>query len=1052
MSGLSNTIAAGLALCLTVVAGGAPNDWAEGTAERADGATRDYYNRAARLEWKNRLGDWADARNVAQGPAPYATAEVADDNRSRFIEWDVTALVRQWLDRTHPNQGLTLRGVKGRGTFRFRSREWSDASRRPQLVIRTGRVSTGLAPQADTYLEPSTYRSMGHTDSLKLDERSPVLLRFDLGKLPKGARPERATLRLFTHAQYGNARMTVGVFRCAQGHGDGNPRPALGLAAKYPGDAKIESDADVVFAADFEDGRWAERWSHARGSIETVASDAARKFEPLAGKALRGKLVKGVNHAMSVTYNFRPKTGSEPNEVYFRYYLRLGDDWNQTIQGGKMPGFGGTYGRAGWGGRRSNGTNGWSARGAFYPSIREGNPLAGTHPIGTYCYHADQPGTYGDSWVWSRGYRGFLRKNRWYCVEQYVKLNTPGRKDGVLRAWVDGRVALEKTDIRFRHTPRLKIEQIWFNVYHGGKKPSPHDQHLFIDNVVIARKYVGPIGRRGPGGGMPEALLPAASLVGCAMAATTGGAQPFQGRWVHAGPRSAVVYWRMGDPTREATSHVEYGPSARYGSRTRATTEPRWAHLHRLTALEPSTTYHCRLVMARAGRRIVSDDFTFTTPGAAGWTAVPGRLPGPPYVLGRPGKYLLTRDVVADGTAIVVEAADVVLELDGHTVTFGAKSARQAAGIQIRGEGRVRVLNGVMVQGGASGDYSAAVESRWLAHPREIAGMTITVSRPNGYPVKLFGRSGGSRVHHNVLVSRVAEIESRHYPGNDLLRVDLGKDPGGRPCEVHDNILTGGCHRGIAVRGASSGSKVFLNDIRHHAMYVNGYAISLGAPGIEARGNRITSTGRGMHLTGPGPIVHGNYLDIKGHATLDDMPAKSRPFKRRMVELHGIKLEGRRVTGAKVYGNTVRIRQRLPEGDVQYVPATPLNVACYDPAAINEIYGNRIVALTHYRKARFGGYGDSGRWASALHFVSMTKGVAPAGKYSAYIHDNEFVTNHLYVSADRPVTQTVRVEKNTFVLAGDPPAVAADSRFRRLGELEKAIRTGNTFRSARDAR
>ncbi len=41
-------------------------------------------------------------------------------------------------------------------------------------------------------------------------------------------------------------------------------------------------------------------------------------------------------------------------------------------------------------------------------------------------------------------------------------------------------------------TEALKIEQVWMNVYHGGTKPSPYDQHLYIDNVVIARKYIGP--------------------------------------------------------------------------------------------------------------------------------------------------------------------------------------------------------------------------------------------------------------------------------------------------------------------------------------------------------------------------------------------------------------------------------------------------------------------------------------------------------------------------------------------------------------------------------
>jgi hypothetical protein len=34
---------------------------------------------------------------------------------------------------------------------------------------------------------------------------------------------------------------------------------------------------------------------------------------------------------------------------------------------------------------------------------------------------------------------------------------------------------------------------VWMNVYYGGKPPSPKDQHLFIDNVVIAREYIGPM-------------------------------------------------------------------------------------------------------------------------------------------------------------------------------------------------------------------------------------------------------------------------------------------------------------------------------------------------------------------------------------------------------------------------------------------------------------------------------------------------------------------------------------------------------------------------------
>ena len=544
---------------------------------------------------------------------------------------------------------------------------------------------------------------------------------------------------------------------------------------------------------------------------------------------------------------------------------------------------------------------------------------------------------------------------------------------------------------------------------------------------------------------MRWAAVAAVVLAVGAAVGRAGEAGEIEGVWVHAGPHSAVVCWRLKDLADEATGYVEYGPTAALGHKTPATAEPRWAQFHRITGLTPGARVHYRPVVVRGGKTTRAPAGVFTTASADGWTPLPGKLAGSPYAIDRPGKYLLTRDITASATAIRIDAADVVLELDGRTITFGTGKGKQAAGIQITAAGAVAVRNGVVVQGEKSADYSAAIESRWRAYPREIAAMAVTVHRPNGYPIKFLGAGAGAVVHHNLLTSRVTEIESRHYPGNDLLRLDVGK--GARPCDVHDNLLTGGCHRGISINGESPGTTVHHNDVRHHAMYVNGYAINLHAPGIDCYGNRVTSTGRGMHLTRPGLHVHDNRLDLRGHATLDDMPAKSRPFKRIMVELHGIKFEGAKVTGAKVHGNFVRIRQPTPAGDVRYVPATPLNIACYNPAAMNEVYDNDIIALTAYRAARMGGYGQSGQWASAIHFVGMTRGPAPAGKYSAYLHDNRFVTNHLFASSSRAVTQTVRVEKNTFTLAKDPPPVPATSRFRRIGPLEAVIRAGgNTFR------
>lgn len=43
-----------------------------------------------------------------------------------------------------------------------------------------------------------------------------------------------------------------------------------------------------------------------------------------------------------------------------------------------------------------------------------------------------------------------LRPGAWVRIDQEVVLNDPSRRDGVLRVWVDGKLRLERTDMRFR--------------------------------------------------------------------------------------------------------------------------------------------------------------------------------------------------------------------------------------------------------------------------------------------------------------------------------------------------------------------------------------------------------------------------------------------------------------------------------------------------------------------------------------------------------------------------------------------------------------------------
>jgi hypothetical protein len=447
--------------------------------------------------WNRKGGDWVDAAGALYGGKAYDTQPVARGRGRPFVEWDVTGLVQGWLDNRFPNTGMMLRAEPGGGggPVDFHSRESLDASAHPMLKLQWADGTQARLPAAaDSFLDCSSLSSLGSAKEIKVGSGQGGFLRFALPKPP--ATLKKATLYLTSDVQYGNGA-TVGVYRLAPPYARVGGPARQGLAQAYPMDAGIEQNREVIFATGFEKFAWIAEWSEfgIRSNAETISEDPERRFEALSGKALRVRLVKGSNFGLDLRYNFAGKTGSEPEEVYFRYYLRFANDWNPYLDGGKMPGISGTNGKAGWGMRKADGFNGWSLRGGFAPRPSMAKTVAGMTSLVSYAYHADQQESSGDIWSWGDGPSALVENNRWYCIEQYVKLNTPGAKDGIVRAWVDGYQVMEKKDVRFRNTPTLKINSIWLDVYHGGVSLAPENMALYIDNVVVARSYIGPMRR-----------------------------------------------------------------------------------------------------------------------------------------------------------------------------------------------------------------------------------------------------------------------------------------------------------------------------------------------------------------------------------------------------------------------------------------------------------------------------------------------------------------------------------------------------------------------------
>lgn len=458
-----------------------------------DGMTCHYFAQAANLQWERLGGDWADGEGRSHGERAYALQRVTVGAAAQRVRWDLTGLVGKWASGELPAGAVLIRATPrtGGGTVNFSSREQADADVRPILVVDwdDGQESR-LEASADSHFACPTHRSTGGAPIFQISAGMNAVLAFPFENR-RGRTVRKATLTLTSDKQYGQPPQ-IGVFQ-ARVPGSAVADTIHGLAAAHPADRGLERNPDVLFAYRFDtDGEFPLPTSKPEGQAELVSADAANHFKPLDGRALKVTIRQGGNQGLNRHLKFGDRTGGEPEEAYLRYYLRLGESWNPSREGGKLPGLSGTYERGGWGARRSNGTNGWSARGGFFVQPKVSSPYAQYRGIGSYVYHAGMRDQYGDVWGWGQGPTGLLEKNRWYCVEQRVKLNTPGQSDGVLQAWIDGKLVFSREDIAYRSVPELRIESAWLNVYHGGTAPAPQDLTLYIDNLVVARRYIGP--------------------------------------------------------------------------------------------------------------------------------------------------------------------------------------------------------------------------------------------------------------------------------------------------------------------------------------------------------------------------------------------------------------------------------------------------------------------------------------------------------------------------------------------------------------------------------
>ena len=248
----------------------------------------------------------------------------------------------------------------------------------------------------------------------------------------------------------------------------------------------LQARTDILFYSGFETDPWQEAWKMAWGPSPSTNVTIITGRKAFSGRSLRVRYPAGQIGGDSACQWFTPfaRLGLEPREECTARYVVRFDPHFDFVKGGKLPGLVG--GAANTGGHIPNGRDGWSARLMW---------RTGGHVV-QYVYHPDQKTQWGDDLPWMvDGKPCVFEPGVWHTVETYVKMNTPGKHDGIIRSWFDGKPALEVTTLRFRDVPELKIDAFYFSTFFGGGDPSwapLRDQFIQFDDFAIASGPVGP--------------------------------------------------------------------------------------------------------------------------------------------------------------------------------------------------------------------------------------------------------------------------------------------------------------------------------------------------------------------------------------------------------------------------------------------------------------------------------------------------------------------------------------------------------------------------------
>lgn len=206
-----------------------------------------------------------------------------------------------------------------------------------------------------------------------------------------------------------------------------------------------------------------------------------KSSSPDKGNALKVKFPKGKADSKESGAQWETDLKKGYEELYLSYDIKFSADFEfvkpgkNTGRTGKLPGLGGGLSFD----DKDDRNTAWDGKLQF----RDKDELE---------FYVKTPISNEKHFTWTKS-KYTIAKNKWFNIEIRYKLNKVGKKDGIMQAWVDGKLLGEYKNSEFRKDAKVKINKMFFSTFYGGNAEADaptKDVYAYFDNFVIDTKRI----------------------------------------------------------------------------------------------------------------------------------------------------------------------------------------------------------------------------------------------------------------------------------------------------------------------------------------------------------------------------------------------------------------------------------------------------------------------------------------------------------------------------------------------------------------------------------